>query len=255
MNITSKTTVVITGGASGMGLATVEWFAQKGAKIAILDSNIALAQEVASRVGAIAFECDVRDAYSVEQAIAQAREAHGSARIGVSCAGICPASRIVGKTGPMPLEDFKRVIDINLVGTFNVMRLLSADMIPLDPVTESGERGVIINTASVAAYEGQIGQTAYSASKGGVISMALPAARELAQFGIRVNTIAPGIMGTPMVTAMPQAVQDSLAASVPFPKRLGHPEEFARLVGHIVENEMINAEVIRLDGAIRMAPR
>jgi NAD(P)-dependent dehydrogenase (short-subunit alcohol dehydrogenase family) len=161
----------------------------------------------------------------------------------------------VGKNGPMPLDDFKRVIEINLIGTFNVMRLLAADMASLEPVTESGERGVIINTASVAAYEGQIGQAAYSASKGGVVALGLPAAREFAQFGIRVNTIAPGIIGTPMMSAMPQAVQDSLAASIPFPKRLGNPEEYARLAEHIVENEFINGTVIRLDGAIRMAPK
>lgn len=255
MIINNQTTVVITGGASGMGFATAEWFAKKYAKVAIFDTNYEQAQLVAEKIGALAFECDVRDAESVEKAIAGARNKQGPARIGISCAGICPAGRVVGKNGPMPLEDFKRVIDINLIGTFNVMRLLAADMIPLDPLTESGERGVIINTASVAAYEGQIGQTAYSASKGGVVSMALPAARELAQFGIRVNTIAPGIIATPMIRKMPQEVQDSLAASIPFPKRLGHPQEYAKLVGHIVENEMINAEVIRLDGAIRMAAK
>lgn len=255
MIINHQTTVVITGGASGMGFATAKWFAEKGAKVAILDNNYEQAKIAAEQIGAIAFECDVRDAQSVEQAVAAAKAQQGPARVGISCAGICPAARVVGKNGPMGLEDFKRVIDINLVGTFNVLRLLAADMIPLESVTESGERGVIINTASVAAYEGQIGQAAYSASKGGVVSMALPIARELAQFGIRVNTIAPGIIGTPMIKAMPQEVQDSLAASIPFPKRLGHPEEYARLAGHIVENEMINAEIIRLDGAIRMAPK
>lgn len=255
MIINEKTTVIITGAASGMGFATAEWFAKKGAKVAILDNNYEQAKLAAEKIGAIAFECDVRSAESVENAVAKAKEEQGSARIGISCAGIAPAGRIVGKNGPMPLENFKQVIDINLIGTFNVMRLLAADMIHLEPLTESGERGVIINTASVAAYEGQIGQAAYSASKGGVVAMGLPAARELAQFGIRVNTIAPGIIGTPMLRAMPQEVQDSLAASVPFPKRLGHPEEYARLAEHIVENEMINGTVIRLDGAIRMAPK
>lgn len=255
MIINEKTTVVITGGASGMGLATARWFAKKGAKVAILDNNYTQAKIAAEKIGALAIECDVSHADSLEAAIAKARTHHGAARVGISCAGICPAARVVGKNGPMPLEDFKRVININLVGTFNLMRLLANNMIPLEPVTKSGERGVIINTASVAAYEGQIGQTAYSASKGGVVSMGLPAARELAQFGIRVNTIAPGIIGTPMILAMPQPVQDSLAASIPFPKRLGNPDEYARLVGHIVQNEMINGTVIRLDGAIRMAPK
>lgn len=255
MIINEKTTVVITGGASGMGFATAEWFAKKGAKIAIFDTNIEQAKIMAQKIGALAVECDVRSSESVEHAIAAARAAHGPARVGISCAGVAPAARIVGKNGPMPLEDFKRVIEINLIGTFNVMRLLAADMTILDPLTESGERGIIINTASVAAYEGQIGQAAYSASKGGVVSMGLPSAREFAQFGIRVNTIAPGIIGTPMMKAMPQEVQDSLAASVPFPKRLGNPEEYARLAEHIVENELINGTVIRLDGAIRMAPK
>lgn len=255
MIINQKTPVVITGGASGMGFATAEWFSKKGAKIALLDNNIEQARIMAEKIGAEAFECDVRSSESVENAIAAAREAHGPARIGISCAGIAPAARIVGKNGPMPLDDFKRVIEINLIGTFNVMRLLAADMILLEPLTSSGERGVIINTASVAAYEGQIGQAAYSASKGGVVSLGLPSARELAQFGIRVNTIAPGIIATPLMQAMPQEVQDSLAASVPFPKRLGYPEEYARLAEHIVENELINGTVIRLDGAIRMAPK
>jgi NAD(P)-dependent dehydrogenase (short-subunit alcohol dehydrogenase family) len=255
MIISNKTAIIITGGASGMGFATAEWFAKKGAKVAIFDMNIELAKAMAKKIDAFAFECDVRSSESVEHAIAAAKEVHGPARVGISCAGIAPAARIVGKNGPMPLEDFRRVIEINLIGTFNVMRLIAANMTTLDPVTESGERGVIINTASVAAYEGQIGQSAYSASKGGVVSMGLPSAREFAQFGIRVNTIAPGIIGTPMMKAMPQEVQDSLAASVPFPKRLGYPQEYARLAEHIVENELINGTVIRLDGAIRMAPK
>lgn len=255
MIINEKIAVVITGGASGMGFATAEWFVKKGAKVTIFDTNYEKAKNMAQKIGAFALECDVRSSESVEKAIATAREKQGPARVGINCAGICPAARVVGKNGPMPLDDFKHVIDINLIGTFNVMRLLAADMTSLDPITDSGERGVIINTASIAAYEGQIGQAAYSASKGGVVAMGLPIARELAQFGIRVNTIAPGIIGTPMVSAMPQDVQDSLAASIPFPKRLGQPEEYARLAEHIVENEFINGTVIRLDGAIRMTPK
>lgn len=255
MNIDHHTTVVITGGASGMGFATAQWFREHHAKVAIFDNHAEHTQQAAKAIGALACVCDVRDPDSIAAAITVAREAHGAARIGINCAGICPSARVVGRNGPMPLADFQHVIDINLIGSFNVMRLLAADMISLEPMTASGERGVIIHTASVAAYEGQIGQTAYSASKGGVVSMILPAARELAQFGIRVNAIAPGIIETPMILSMPQTVQDSLAASIPFPKRLGHPEEYARLVAHIIENEMINGTVIRLDGAIRMAPK
>jgi NAD(P)-dependent dehydrogenase (short-subunit alcohol dehydrogenase family) len=255
MIIDKDTVVIVTGGASGMGFATAQWFAKKDAKVTILDNNYEQAKIAAEKIGALAIACDVCSADEVELAIAEARKKHGAARIGVNCAGICPAKRVVGKNGPMPLEDFKRVIDINLVGTFNVMRILAADMVSLEPITDSGERGVIINTASVAAYEGQIGQAAYSASKGGIVSMTLPVARELAQFGIRLNAIAPGIVGTPMLLGMPQEVQDSLAASVPFPKRLGNADEFARLVQHMVENEYINGTVFRLDGAIRMAAK
>jgi len=196
----------------------------------------------------------VADANSAVDAIKAAADKHGPARILVNCAGVGPAKRIVGRDGPMPLADFARVIEINLIGTFNVMRLAAAAMAALEPL-QDGERGIIVCTASVAAYEGQIGQAAYAASKAGVVGLILPAAREFAQFGIRVNGIAPGIFTTPMLHALPQAAQQSLAASVPFPKLLGQPPQFAALVRHMIENRYLNGEVIRLDGALRMAPR
>ena len=246
---------VITGGGSGLGAATARLLAGQGAKVALLDVNLEGAQAVARETGGLAVHCDVADAASVEQAVAAASEGHGPARVLVNCAGIGPAARIVGRDGPMPLDDFRRVIDINLIGTFNAMRVAAAAMTHLDPVGDSGERGVIVSTASVAAYEGQIGQAAYSASKGAIVALTLPAARELARFGVRVMTIAPGLMSTPMLHGLPEEVQQSLGAQVPFPRRLGHPEEYARLVQHIVENPMLNGEVIRLDGAIRMQPK
>jgi len=245
---------VVTGGASGLGAATARMLAQAGAKVALLDVNQKAAAEVAIDINGIAIACDVTDSASTEQALAKAAADHGVARILINCAGVGPAKRIVGRDGPMPLADFARVIAINLIGTFNAMRLAAADMQALDPL-EDGERGVIVSTASVAAYEGQIGQAAYAASKGGVLALVLPAARELAQFGIRVNAIAPGIFATPMLMGLPEEVQQSLGASVPFPKRLGRPEQYADLVLHIVENRYINGETIRLDGALRMAPR
>lgn len=245
---------LVTGGASGLGAATARQLAQVGVKVAILDLNLALAQQVAAEIGGLAIECNVADGASAEAAVAQAREAHGPARILVNCAGIGVAQRIVGREGAMPLDAFARVINVNLLGSFNLMRLAAADMTKLESLAD-GERGVIISTASVAAYEGQIGQAAYAASKGGIVSLTLPAAREFAQFGIRVNAIAPGLFQTPLLGALPQAAQDSLAASIPFPKRLGQPQEYARLALHIIENVMINGEVIRLDGALRMAPR
>jgi NAD(P)-dependent dehydrogenase (short-subunit alcohol dehydrogenase family) len=245
---------IVTGGGSGMGAATARRLAAEGAKVALLDVNRDAAAALAQEIGGVAIACDVSDAASVEAAIAEARAAHGPARIAVNCAGVATAGRIVGRDGPLDLAAFKRVIDINLVGTFNVLRLAAHDMTKLDPL-DDGERGVVVNTASVAAFEGQIGQVAYSASKGGVVSMALPAARELARFGVRVMTVAPGLIGTPMLLGMPQEVQDSLAATVPFPARFGDPAEYARLVQHIVENAMLNGEVIRLDGALRMQPK
>jgi NAD(P)-dependent dehydrogenase (short-subunit alcohol dehydrogenase family) len=245
---------VVTGAASGLGAQTAIQLAEAGAKVALLDLNVEAARDLAARIGGIAVRCDVADAESGAAALAEARARHGVPRILVNCAGIGPAKRIVGRGGAMPLPDFERVIAINLIGTFNMMRLAAADMSALAPLDE-GERGVIVSTASVAAFEGQIGQAAYAASKGGVAALTMPAARELAQFGIRVMAIAPGIFATPMLHALPEEVQSSLAASVPFPKQLGKPEQFADLVLHCVRNLYLNGEVIRLDGALRMAPR
>jgi NAD(P)-dependent dehydrogenase (short-subunit alcohol dehydrogenase family) len=245
---------IVTGGASGLGAATARMLAEAGAKVAIFDVNNKAAAEVAIDVKGIALDCDVTQSAPVEQAIVRAAADHGPARIVVNCAGVGPARRIVGRDGVMPLDEFSRVIAINLIGTFNVMRLAAAHMHTLDPMQDD-ERGIIICTASVAAYEGQIGQAAYAASKGGVVSLVLPAAREFAQFGIRVNAVAPGIFSTPMLHALPQAAQQSLAASVPFPKLLGQPPQFAALVRHMIENRYLNGAVVRLDGALRMAPR
>jgi NAD(P)-dependent dehydrogenase (short-subunit alcohol dehydrogenase family) len=245
---------IVTGAASGLGAETAAVLARAGVKVACLDINLEGTREIAERIGGLAIVCDVTSAESAEAALRQAREEHGPARILVNCAGIGPAKRIVGRDGPMPLAEFERVIAINLIGTFNMMRLCAAEMQTLDPLAD-GERGVIVSTASVAAYEGQVGQPAYAASKGGVAALTIPAARELAQFGIRAMAIAPGIFSTPMLRALPQAAQDSLGASVPFPKRLGNPSEFADLVLTIVRNGYLNGEVIRLDGALRMAPR
>ena len=245
---------LVTGGGSGLGAATAAALAKAGAKVALLDVNENAMKEVAAKIGALAVKCDVSDADAAAKAVAEARAKHGAARILVNCAGIGPAKRIVGRDGPMPLADFERVIKINLIGTFNMLRLMAADAAQLEPL-EDGERGVIVSTASVAAYEGQIGQAAYSASKGGVVSLTMPAARELAQSGIRVNAIAPGIFLTPMLMGLPEEVRQGLAASVPFPKVLGDPDQYAALVLHIVENRYINGEVIRLDGALRMAPK
>jgi len=245
---------VVTGGASGLGAATAFELARAGARVACLDVNLDGARAVADKIGGLAVRCDVTDAEQSVAALAEPRARHGAARILINCAGVGPAKRIVGRDGPMPLAEFARVIEINLIGTFNMMRLAAADMQGLPPLAD-GERGVIISTASVAAFEGQIGQAAYSASKGGVAALTLPAAREFAQFGIRVNTIAPGIFHTPMLLALPDEAQNSLAAAVPFPKLLGRPDQFAALARHIVENAYLNGEVIRLDGALRLAPR
>ncbi len=245
---------IVTGGGSGLGAATARALAGAGAKVAVLDINEAAAKAVAAEIGGLAIACNVADAASAEQAVAAARAAHGAARILINCAGIGPAARIVGRDGPMPLDAFRQVIEINLIGSFNLMRLAAADMIALAPLAD-GERGVVISTASVAAYEGQIGQAAYSASKGGIVALTMPAAREFARSGIRVNTIAPGLFATPLLLGMPQPVQDSLAASVPFPSRFGTPQEYAKLALHIIDNAMLNGETIRLDGALRMAPK
>lgn len=246
---------VVTGGGSGMGAETARHLAKAGAKVAVLDINKANADAVAKEIGGVAFECDVTSEASAKAALEGAKSAHGPVRILMNCAGIAPGARVVGKDGPHDLGFFTKVITVNLIGTFNMLRLAANEMSTLDVLNDTGERGVIINTASVAAYEGQIGQAAYSASKGGVVGMTLPAARELARFGVRVVTIAPGLIGTPMLTAMPQEVQDSLIATTLFPKRLGKPEEFSRLALHVVENAMINGETIRLDGAVRLAPK
>jgi NAD(P)-dependent dehydrogenase (short-subunit alcohol dehydrogenase family) len=245
---------IVTGGASGLGAATARTLAAGGAKVAIVDVNAKAAAEMAIDINGLAISCDVADSAAAEAAIKKAAADHGPARILVNCAGVGPAKRIVGRDGPMPLADFERVIRINLIGTFNMMRLAAAAMQPLAPMAD-GERGVIVSTASVAAFEGQIGQAAYSSSKGGIAALTLPAAREFAQFGIRVLAIAPGIFGTPMLRALPQEAQDSLGAAVPFPKRLGSPREFAALVMHCIHNSYLNGEVIRLDGALRLAPR
>ncbi|MBN9559300.1 MAG: SDR family NAD(P)-dependent oxidoreductase [Alphaproteobacteria bacterium] len=245
---------IVTGGASGLGAATATALAAAGCKVTVIDLNEAAAQGVAQRIGGLAVGCDVADAASAEAAFVRAREAHGGARVLVNCAGIGVAGRIVGKEGPMRLADFERVIRVNLTGTFNMLRLAAAEMGALEPGTD-GERGLIVNTASIAGYEGQVGQAAYAASKAGVIGLTIQAARELARSGVRVMTIAPGLIQTPMFGGLPQEVRDGLAASVPFPARLGMPEEYAALVLHIAANRFLNGETIRLDGALRMAPR
>ena len=246
---------LVTGGASGLGAATARELARLGARVTVLDRNAEGAKAVAAEIGGLGLGCDICDTASVIAALAAASAAHGPARLLMNVAGIGSAKRIVGKDGsPAPLEDFERVVRVNLIGTYNITRLAVAEMVKLEPL-EDGERGVIVNTASVAAFDGQVGQEAYSASKGGIVGMTLPLARDLAQHGVRVCTIAPGLFLTPLMAELPQAVQDSLAASIPFPRRLGKPEEFAELAAGIIRNRSLNGEVIRLDGALRMAPR
>lgn len=245
---------LVTGGGSGLGAATAQRLAAAGARVALLDVNIDGARALARELGGLAVRCDVADPDSAAAAVAEARAAHGPARVLVNCAGIGVAKRILGRDGPQPLGDFERVVRVNLLGNFNMLRLAAAGMSALEPL-EDGERGVVVSTASVAAFEGQVGQAAYAASKGGVASMTLPAARELAQFGIRVMAIAPGLFLTPMMQGLPEEVQVSLGASIPFPRRLGKPEEFADLVLTCVANRSLNGEVIRLDGALRLPPR
>jgi len=254
MNIDGQAALV-TGGASGLGEATARELARLGAKVAVLDVNLALAGKVAADIGGVACQCDITSSNSVAGAIAAATAAHGPARILMNIAGIGSAKRIVGKDGnAAPLEDFAKVINVNLIGSYNMSRLFAAECAKLNPL-DDGERGVMMFTASVAAFDGQVGQQAYSASKGGLVGMTLPMARDLAQHGIRVCTVAPGLFATPLMKQLPEAVQQSLAASIPFPPRLGKPEEFAQLACHIVTNSHLNGEVIRLDGALRMAPR
>ena len=245
---------IVTGGGSGLGEATARALAGKGARVAILDVGVERAAKVAAEIGGIAIRCDVSSGDGATVAIAEVAEKLGPPRILVNCAGIAIGVKTIGKDGPHPLDQYRKVIEINLIGTFNMIRLVADRAAKLGPLA-GGERGVIVNTASVAAYDGQIGQGAYAASKGGVVGMTLPVARDLARSGIRVCTIAPGIFKTPMMAGMPQEVQDSLGASVPFPPRLGEPSEYAALALHIVENQMLNGETIRLDGAIRMAPK
>jgi 3-hydroxyacyl-CoA dehydrogenase / 3-hydroxy-2-methylbutyryl-CoA dehydrogenase len=245
---------LVVGGASGLGEATARRLAEHGAVVTIADINADVGRRVAGEIGAEFAEVDVREEAQVEAAVAKAAEADGGLRVAVTCAGTGWAQKIAGSKGPHPLQPFEIIIAINLIGTFNVLRFAAASMIGNDP-DEDGERGVCVNTASIAAFDGQVGQVAYSASKGGVVGMTLPVARDLAQYGIRVNTIAPGLFDTQLLAALPEEARTKLGESIPFPPRLGRPAEYAQLVGQIVENTMLNGETIRLDGALRMPPR
>ncbi|HLU14147.1 MAG TPA: SDR family NAD(P)-dependent oxidoreductase [Arenimonas sp.] len=253
----SATRAVVTGGVSGLGLAVARHLVAAGARVALLDVNDEKGAAAIAELGqdkARYWKTDVTDEAQVAATVKEASEFMGGLNAAVNCAGILGAGRVLGKEGPMPLKTFATTVMVNLVGSFNVAKA-AADLMQHNAPGEDGERGVIVNTASVAAYEGQIGQAAYSASKGGVVGMTLPMARELARFGVRVNTIAPGIFWTPMVDGMPEAVQQSLSASIPYPSRLGRPEEFADLVAYILSNRYLNGETIRLDGAVRLAPK
>jgi NAD(P)-dependent dehydrogenase (short-subunit alcohol dehydrogenase family) len=245
---------IVAGGASGLGAATARELAARGAHVAIADLNEDNANAVAEEVGGVAFKTDVTNEDEVRAAVDGAVEAFGGLRFAASCAGVGWAERVVGRNGPAQLQPFETVIRINLIGTFNVLRFAAAAMSQNEP-DDDGERGAVVMTASIAAYDGQIGQTAYSASKGGVVGLTLPAARDLSRQGIRVCTIAPGTFDTPLLAALPQDARDELGKQVPFPSRLGKPEEFAALACHIAENRMLNGETIRLDGALRMPPR
>lgn len=255
MEISNKT-FFIGGGGSGLGAATARLLAEAGACVLIADLNRDTGERLAAELGERAHfvQTDVTDETSVQSAVNLSLEAFGSLHGAVNCAGIAVAEKVVGKSGPHSLESFVKVLRVNLVGTFNVIRLVSAILSQAQP-TSTGERGVIVNTASIAAFDGQIGQAAYAASKGGIVGLTLPIARELARYGIRVVTIAPGIFDTPLLAGLPEAARQSLGEQVPFPSRLGRAAEYAALVKHIIENEMLNGEVIRLDGALRMAPR
>jgi NAD(P)-dependent dehydrogenase (short-subunit alcohol dehydrogenase family) len=244
----------VTGGASGLGEATARELARAGAKIAVVDRDAQRAASVAADLGGRAYVCDVSDAASGEAMFAKMESEMGPPRVLVNCAGIAVAKRMVGRDGPHSLEEFAKIVSVNLIGTFNMARLAGTIMSKLPPL-DGGERGLIVSTASVAAFDGQIGQAAYAASKGGVAALTLPIARELAQFGVRAMALAPGLFKTPLLASLPQEAQDSLAAAIPFPHRLGEPAEFAALVRHIVENPYLNGETIRLDGSLRMAPR
>jgi NAD(P)-dependent dehydrogenase (short-subunit alcohol dehydrogenase family) len=253
MRIESSAAIVV-GGASGLGEATVRALHEQGAVVTIADVNAGKGQTLASELGAEFVACDVREEGQVEAAVQKAAANDGPLRIAVCCAGTGWAQKVAGSKGPHPLLPFETIVQINLIGTFNVLRFAAAAMIANEPA-EDGERGVCVTTASIAAYDGQIGQIAYSASKGGVVGMTLPAARDLAQYGIRVNTIAPGLFDTPLLAALPEEARQKLGAGVPYPPRLGQPPEYAQLACHIVENRMLNGETIRLDGALRMPPR
>ncbi len=246
---------LVSGGASGLGAATARRLHDGGAHVTIADVNPEKGEALAAELGIAFVQCDVREEEQVQAAVDKAAEAPGGLRIAVSCAGTGIPIKVASSRGPHPLEAFKVILDINLVGTFNLMRLAAFKMLSDNEPNDEGERGVLINTASVAAFEGQIGQIAYSASKGGVVGMTIVAARDLADKGIRVNTIAPGLFDTPLLGALPQDQRDALGAQVPFPSRLGRPDEYANLAAHIVENAMLNGETIRLDGAIRMSPK
>ena len=250
----SGQSALVAGGGSGIGAATARHLASCGAKVAVLDVNAEGARAVAAEIGGIACACDISDALSTETAIAAARAAHGPARVLVNCAGILSPGRILGKDGPLDLGAFRRVIEVNLVGAFNLLRLAAADMAQLTPLADN-ERGIVINVSSIAAYEGQIGQIAYATSKAGLAGMTLPAARDLARHGIRVLSIAPGLVETPMMAGLPDEARAALAQSIPFPSRLAEPQEIARLAQHLIENVMMNGEVVRIDGALRMPPR
>jgi NAD(P)-dependent dehydrogenase (short-subunit alcohol dehydrogenase family) len=245
---------LVTGGGSGIGADVARHLSALGAKVGVLDINTETAAAVAKEIGGIAATCDISKEASAVAAIAKAREAHGPARILVNVAGILIPGRILGKDGPLPLERFAKVIEVNLIGTFNMMRLAAADMAAMEPLKD-GERGIIVNTTSVAAYEGQIGQEAYAASKAGIVGLTLPAARDLARSGIRVLAIAPGLVATPMMLNLPPDLQKALGDSVPFPQRLADAREFSRLAQHMIENVMLNGEVVRLDGALRLPPK
>lgn len=261
MILNSNVAAVVTGGASGLGAATARALAAKGVKVALFDLNAEVGEAVAVEIGGVFCQVNVTDDASVEAGFAKARAAHGQERVLVNCAGIAPAAKTVGKnreTGQPRAHDmalFEKAVAINLVGTFRCIAKSAAGIVTLDPVDEAGARGAIVNTASVAAEDGQVGQAAYAASKGGVVAMTLPVARDLMNDGIRVNTILPGIFETPMMAGMPQQIQDALAAMVPFPKRLGKADEYAKLVLFMVEHDYLNGECIRLDGAIRMGPK
>lgn len=244
---------IVAGGASGLGAATARALAAAGGKVAVLDVNMEIATETAAEIGGLALECDVTNPEGAAAAISRAVEAHGAPRVLVNCAGIGPAERILGREGPQPLEHFARCINVNVVGTFNMLRLVAEHMSKADPLDADGERGVIVNTSSVAAYDGQVGQAAYASSKGAIAALTLPAARELARYGVRVVAIAPGVFETPMLRGLPQPAQESLEKATPFPSRLGTPDEYANFVMCILGNKMLNGEVVRLDGALRLA--